>query len=565
MAYLKRRGSTYHAQLAVPHDLQAALGRKTVEQSLRTKDRGEAQFRVLDVVKAWHELFQKTRAGGVQPKAQLKELTAGQLARRDYEARLKADTAVRNAVPAYASIGFDDLRVAQLRDAIAGKLDDQGLEDAVEPALKRFARAGFNIAEFGTPQWREQAKALAVAEYEALARVVERDEGEFAGQLSHPVIVNAEPEPEVAPKGEGILDLFDRYARENQKGVSADTLKQARRDVALFAETVGNIPASKITRRHVAAWKDLLLLYPVKAAEIAAFKGLTMQEIAAKNEALGKPRIGARTVNRYLSGLSSFCDWLRGRLILDANPCDGLFQALDKTASEARPFTADELATLFDAPPFTGALSDEEWRKPGNVTIRDHKFWIPLVMLFSGARPNEIAQLRVNDVREQHGHWIMHITTIDEAGKHSKGVKTKGSVRVVPIHPELAKLGFLAYRAEIAATGEKRLFPKATQNTRGQWVADFSRDFNRYLTTLGLKEGRGLSLYSFRHGFMDALREAGFLDEQFRFLVGHTAFTTTALYGRVPEGTLQQRVAMVAAVAYPGLELAQLYPQAPRS
>ncbi|MGO7388739.1 integrase, partial [Rhizobium ruizarguesonis] len=64
------------------------------------------------------------------------------------------------------------------------------------------------------------------------------------------------------------------------------------------------------------------------------------------------------------------------------------------------------------------------------------------MMLYSGARPAEIAQLGVDDVREDWGHWIMHITT---EGDGDKSVKTAGSMRVVPVHPELVKLGFLDY------------------------------------------------------------------------------------------------------------------------
>lgn len=41
-------------------------------------------------------------------------------------------------------------------------------------------------------------------------------------------------------------------------------------------------------------------------------------------------------------------------------------------------------------------------------------------------------------------------------------------------------------------------------------MADFSREFGKYLTRIGLKEGWGLSLYSFRHGAADALRRAGY-------------------------------------------------------
>ncbi|WQP07794.1 hypothetical protein U8C39_19410 [Sinorhizobium meliloti] len=89
-------------------------------------------------------------------------------------------------------------------------------------------------------------------------------------------------------------------------------------------------------------------------------------------------------------------------------------------------------------------------------------------------------------------------------------------------------------------------------------IADFSRDFPRYLTKIGLKEGRGLSLYSFRHGATDAWRRAGLLDEQFGYILGHTSATMTQRYGTLPQGMLEQRVELVHAIVYPGLNLTHL-------
>jgi integrase len=123
----------------------------------------------------------------------------------------------------------------------------------------------------------------------------------------------------------------------------------------------------------------------------------------------------------------------------------------------------------------------------------------------------------------------------------------------------LVKLGLLKYHADMKGRGEKRLFPLAERNERGQMIAGFSRDFPRYLTKIGLKEGRGLSLYSFRHGAADALRRAGFLDEQFGFILGHTSGTMTQRYGTLPQGMLEQRVELVNAIAYPGLKIDHLF------
>jgi integrase len=554
-SHIKRRGSTYYAQIAVPLDVQAIIGRKTEDRSLRTKDPHEAKRRLPDVLKEWHRKFDDARRGVAIAKEQRKPLTNAQMAARLYKDQIALDGELRAQDHRYASFEVDPDEARRFRDGLAGKLSNAELAELVGNRIERFRIAGHHDHAPNTLEWRALAQDLCAARYEAMAREAERAEGDFTGKPSHPTIASATPEPEQAPKGETIIDLFDRYARENAKGISADTLTQARRDVKLFADTIGNIPPAKITGRHVGEWKDLLMQYPVKAAEIAAFRGLTMRQTIKKNETVKKPTISDRTVNRYLSAVGAFCDWLVLRGYLDRNPVTGLHQSIDKTKRSTVPFTSDQLNALFSSPLFTGCQNDDDWHQPGNVRIRDHRYWIPLVMLFSGARPGEIAQLAVGDVRQEHGHWIMHIT---EEGDGDKSVKTKGSMRVVPIHPELVRLGFLKYHAAMKSAGETRLFPRATRNQRGQMVADFSRDFGRYLTRIKIKNGRGLSLYSFRHGAADALRRAGHLDQEFGFILGHTSATMTGRYGIMPQGMLQQRVELVNSISYPGLKIDHL-------
>ena len=290
------------------------------------------------------------------------------------------------------------------------------------------------------------------------------------------------------------------------------------------------------------------------------FKGMSIYQIVEANEVHKRAVLSDRTVNRYLSSLSAFFSYAVANGYMTSNPCSGM--ALPKSrGNQVLPFTTDQMNALFRSPLFVGAQSDTEWRyisRPGEVLIRDYRFWVPLIMLFSGARPGEIGQLAVSDLRQEHGRWIMHITTEGETHTEGKSVKTAGSMRVIPIHPELERLGLLEYRQARAEAGDKQLFPGARRNARGQMMADFSREFGKYLTRIGLKEGRGLSLYSFRHGAADALRRAGYLDNQFGFILGHTEGSMTGRYGIMPQGMLEQRVQLVNAIDYPGLELSHL-------
>jgi hypothetical protein len=64
-----------------------------------------------------------------------------------------------------------------------------------------------------------------------------------------------------------------------------------------------------------------------------------------------------------------------------------------------------------------------------------------------------------------------------------------------------------------------------------------------------------VNFHSFRHGIADAFRTAGYMDEQFNVLLGHTKATTTGTYGIVPQGILSERVKMIEAVSFQGLIL----------
>ncbi len=286
---------------------------------------------------------------------------------------------------------------------------------------------------------------------------------------------------------------------------------------------------------------------------------MKISQIVQHNKTVGKPKITSRTVNRYLSSLAAFCNWLVAHGYIDNNPTDRMFLAKDKR-KKVFPFTVEQMHALFTSPFFTGCISDQSlryWNKAGDVKIRDHRYWVPLIMLYSGARPGEISQLHLSDVRREEEFWILDIVeTDDEDEEGLKSLKTAGSRRVVPVHRELMALGFLEYVEEMRRAKHTKLFPQATRNTRGQMIADFSRDFSRYLTKIGVKKGRGVSLYSFRHGAMDAMRRAGYLDDQFNFIFGHgSGSKVTRGYGVLTQGMTAQRAELINAITYPGLDI----------
>jgi integrase len=538
-ANLKVRGGTYYARLIVPEELQQLMGKKELIRSLNTKDRRTANVRKLPVLAKWQDEFANLRT-----RRQISEDDFAQATWQHYSEELRYDEAVRS-MPGGGSSNASQHHLRALREHLG-----TGETVLVHWAADSYIEQNRLLVVKGSQQYRALCFRLMRAQIEALQRASERDNGNYAGLPSDPIVTRPAATAEIAKPGERLMDLFDVYVKENPKRITQATIMQARRDIGTFVELVGsNFPVSKLDKKAVREWKVLLQSYPVKATEMTIFKGMGLKEIVEANARLENPKatISAKTVNRYMAAFGAFCNWLAAHDYIGANPFTDMYLSVDKTKTNVRPFTNDERKVLFASPLFTGCQNDVKWHVGGSHLIRDHRYWLPHVMMYSGARPGEIAQLLVDDVRQMHGTWVLHIT---DEGDEEKSLKTKGSFRVVPIHSKLIEMGFIEHVERQRVTGQRRVFPEAERNERGHIASAFEKKFGTYLTKLGLKEGRGLTLYSFRHGFSDAMREAGYMDEEFGFLMGHSKSSMTARYGQMPQGTLQKRVEMIEAVGY---------------
>lgn len=585
---VKRGGSAnYYARVAVPTDLQPVLQKRELWKSLGTTDQREARRRASAIVAVWHADFADLRRKRSPTPDDLQAI-----AWKHYQLELERDRSERARAPKAANV--DTARAAYLTDIQSGKADPADIGRLVdflivhdasalakefrqrrESELRKhlatgetapiqdvaddvIAREGLLITK-GTSDYHDLCQMLQRAELEALTRAAERDAGQWSGRPADEAIAPPTPSATVpmAAPGETVMELYDRFAREKAGNATPDTWSQNRKIVGLFAEFVGvGAHISAVNRKAVRDFKNALAKWPIKATESTEFKGRLFPEIVAANADLHRPAISQKSVNKYLAALGSFGRWLQDNEYISDDITRGMYLAVDKGKRTRLPFTSDQLSALFGSPLYTGFQADGKEHLPGNQRADDWRHWIPLILLFTGARLGEIAQLLPGDVRQLHGQWVFHIT---EEGDEAKNVKTEGSMRVVPVHPELIRLGFLDYHAAKIASQSKRLFPELTQDARGFWSGTPSDFLNQYLKRVGVKQDKTVNVHSFRHGFADALRRAGYRDEEFGLLLGHTKASTTGRYGILPEGILGQRVAMVEAVNYPGLDLSTLH------
>jgi integrase len=261
-----------------------------------------------------------------------------------------------------------------------------------------------------------------------------------------------------------------------------------------------------------------------------------MGEAIAANKKLRTPwpTLSAQTVNaKWLSRLHSFFGWMAANEILPDNPFAGV--RVDAKRKETGPkrteFAPGDLAKLFSGSHFP------------NGKVESEDAWAMLVALFTGLRPSEAAQLRLDSIRHERG--IMCVVVEERT-------KTSTSRRFVPLHSTLIRLGIERRIANLRKAGETHLFPrwyadgmtardKAMANASGLdgiAVTSLNEFFPRFIPkrfNVTYRKGCGISdpakvFYSFRHTFKTGLARAG-VDKAIRDdLCGHDDDSAGAVY-----------------------------------
>lgn len=311
-----------------------------------------------------------------------------------------------------------------------------------------------------------------------------------------------------------------------------------------FTDVHGDMPLKAITRRHVSAWLEKLAYKPSRLP--AAERTLPLHTVLAKYADKDVPRLSSRTLNASVNGLGNIWRraWAAGYLGddigRDSNPFTG-HQIPSTTRREANPgLTIEQLKAVFNLPVFT--RGERPVRGRGEAA-----FWIPLLLLWTGARPEEVAQLLVSDFStdEKTGRLLIEFT--DERPHPRKGarsLKTRRSDsgrRIFPVPDELIRIGLPDYIAWLRQTGEVALFPALTVTSRrrelhkawAEWWRLYVRGHNA-LPASGNKPAR-----DFRHTWTTAARASGLSESEREWIQGHvpSGKSSNVLYGsRISEG-----------------------------
>lgn len=160
--------------------------------------------------------------------------------------------------------------------------------------------------------------------------------------------------------------------------------------------------------------------------------------------------------------------------------------------------------------------------------------WVPWLCAYTGARVNEITQLRAEGISPTEGIWTILITP--EAG----GTKD-GNARLVALHPHLIEQGFL--KAIEGKSGHLFFDPGrgrggSDQNPQAKKVGE---RLARWVREIGVDDPAVQPNHGWRHRFKTLARECRMREEVRDYIQGHVARIESEAYGEfTPKVTLHE-------------------------
>jgi len=334
------------------------------------------------------------------------------------------------------------------------------------------------------------------------------------------------------PSGPSIGSLKDKWFNEN---IKADlwknrTVKQYTGHFTILLQILGeNLPIDSIDHSTVRQIKDTLLQLPAGMNKKKIFKDKTIPKILKINETAGHGTMNVTTINTYIVTLGAFFRWCVNNGYMTTNYADG---AKIKVRKQKRP---DEIREAFTTADLIVLFGSDQYRT--DTFEESYQFWLPVLGLFTGARINELAQLRLNDIEVEGG--IPFLELQEDPKDTAVSIKNTASMRTIPLHPFIVDdLNFMGHVESMRSRGETRLFPELPYQNHN-YGHKATKWFGRYRKALGI-DSKQKVFHSFRHTLSDNLKQQFIKDTIIEELTGHAVQgETMSRYGkRYPVETL---------------------------
>ncbi|HLV07226.1 MAG TPA: hypothetical protein VKY80_06085 [Croceibacterium sp.] len=342
-------------------------------------------------------------------------------------------------------------------------------------------------------------------------------------------------------------------AHEDADAWSADTIEQVRAAIRLFDFACGgNVAIDDLEQRHVTAFHELCKRLPNRWGKTKdeLERGLPAsveygEKLAARGEG---HRLGftAKTMDKHITWISVVLDHADDEGAIDGHrPVTPLrfktkrtqigekAQSKKQRARDARSnWSPKEIARLLDAPVWHGCAGLDQRFEEGAEIYHDAWYWLPLMYVLYGGRSSELAGLRLDEVFDKEDIPYFQVDYND-----LRALKNVQSIRKLPVHPELIRLGFLEYVAAMRELGHSLLFPEMHSAKSKSFSSTFYKSVFKYWRAWAFPNGtswrhqaRGAmkdkDVHSFR-GVVSSLMQGKVQDSVRVDILGHEGENTT--------------------------------------
>ena len=563
---LIRRNSVYYFRCVIPRRISAVLNRKEIRFSLKTASFGEAKRKLVCVNLLIEDYFIKIRqkihinkySSNFTMRDIMKFNTNKALALADeYASQTKGDKRLSSEEMLKSYLNKTETK--EDTDAMMAVYHSEDISDELYYYKCLCDRYDYGVSaekelklaiESGLCKYEDLGKSILLQDLKTahrrkieLKRTATEDEDYFdvmdvCAHSGKP----KNPQKETSSKHYW-EDVYKAFKSDpDNRGLSQSTMQERYLRLGTVFRLMDLKNVEDISVETVRNLRRKLMEYPVNCRKL--YPKLSPEEAIRQGKADGRKTLEVNTIDGYITALSSLCSYAVKEGYIANNPAAG--QGMKKTWEDAKreskarlPFNEEDLARTFSVASYPKREEDPT------------RFFIPLIGLHTGMRLNEICQLTVDDIQIAEG---VNVINIQKDG--DKSVKNRDSERLVPIHPNLVKLGLLEYIEKRKKAGANvRLFD-CSKNGRGYFSDNFSKWFKRYKDKAGVRSN--VNFHSFRHTFAVKACEANINDKLIDTLAGwskgHTVGNISMQKRYINELSIKKLDEAVLSMAFPEVQ-----------
>jgi integrase len=525
--YLLQRNTIYYFRIKIPHDIAPYFSRKEIWKSLKTKNYRSAKTSISKLLYTTERLFLHLRSG-MYTEIQMKQLV------KDYlQIYLNRCESLRSiALVKYDREGHADTDAQVIADKSIKAIDDLIESTKCKLLMNDFssvsARVGWYIEEKGltleegSVEYTTFCREILKAEIESLKIEKERMSGNYDNRydkflentiattlpiVEQPATVDTPSEP---------LATLSRVIEENIKEAELGdnwNEKTKAENVSIYkviTDVLGDVDINSITHLTMMQFRDKLSKLPANRDKKPEYKGKSIEQILSMKDV---PAMNRTTLNKYLVRASSLFKWAAKHGYIQTNVAEGLtLPKVRRAEQEREAYSTEDIQKIIDH-------LELDKSNP-------HLFWVPMIGMYQGMRLDEICQLYVADIVV-----VDEVPCISVNSDGDKKLKNTSSERIIPIHPMLIKLEFMAYVDQLKQDNAPRLWGKLIKKRDG-----YSQDFGKWYQRFNRKyvtDNPKRVFHSFRHSLADRLKQAGVQDTLISEMLGHSIESVTmGRYGK---------------------------------